>query len=88
MTAFYEHPDVERNVIVQAESPQQAMVKALLERKVPACFSRDEYGWLLPVYWSAGMGGRHRWPRVAQRNRLTWGDEGDPHSLRFAVEEA
>lgn len=87
VTAFYEHPEVERNAIVQAETPQRAMVKALLERQVPAGFTRDEYGWILPVFWKPEMGGGRRWPRIERRDRLVWGDEQEQQQLRFEVEE-
>jgi hypothetical protein len=87
VTAFYERPELERNAIVQAESPEQAMVRALLERKVPVGFARDEYGWIQPVFWKAELGGGRRWPRVVSRDTVAWGDDDDPHTLRFAVEE-
>jgi hypothetical protein len=63
------------------------MVRALLERKVPVGFARDEYGWIQPVFWKAELGGAPRWPRVVGRDTVAWGDEDDPHTLRFAVEE-
>lgn len=87
VTAFYERPEVERNAIVQAESPQRAMVKALLERQVPAGFTRDEYGWILPVFWNPDMGGERRWPQIERGDRLTWGDNDERRNLRFEVEE-
>ncbi len=87
VTAFYERPELERNAVVKAESAEQAMVKAVLERKVPVGFGRDEYGWIQPVYWKAEMGGPRRWPRIVGKDRLAWGDENAPQSLRFAVEE-
>lgn len=88
VTAFYERPELERNAVVQADSAKQAMVKALLERKVPAGFTRDEYGWIQPVYWQPEMGGERRWPRVVGSDRLAWGDADNPGSLRFDVEKA
>lgn len=86
VTAFYERPELERNAVVEAESVEQAMVKAVLQRKVPVGFSRDEYGWIQPVFWKAEMGGERRWPRVAGKDRLAWGDDDAPQTLRFAVE--
>jgi hypothetical protein len=86
VTAFYERPELERNAVVQASSAEQAMVKAVLERKVPVGFARDEYGWIQPVYWQAEMGGGRRWPRVVGKDRLAWGDDDAPRTLRFAVE--
>lgn len=87
ITAFYERPELERNAVVEAESAEQAMVRAVLERKVPVGFGRDEYGWIRPLYWKPELGGARRWPRVAGRDRLTWGDDDSPQTLRFAVEE-
>lgn len=88
VTAFYEHPELERNAVVQADSIEQAMVKAVLERKVPVGFTRDEYGWIQPVFWKTEMGGERRWPRVVGRDRLAWGDADAAQTLRFDVEEA
>lgn len=86
VTAFYERPELERNAVVEADSAEQAMVKAVLERKVPIGFARDEFGWLQPVYWQTEMGGGRRWPRVAGKDKLAWGDDDAPRMLRFAVE--
>jgi hypothetical protein len=87
VTAFYEHPELERNAIIEADSAERAMIKALIERKVPAGFARDEFGWIQPMYWKPEMAGRLRWPRLLPADRLVWGDEEDLHSLRFSVEE-
>lgn len=87
VTAFYERPELERNAVVQADSAEQAMVRALLERKVPVGFERDEYGWIQPVFWKVELGGERRWPRVVGRDTLAWGDDDTPRTLRFAVEE-
>jgi hypothetical protein len=86
--AFYDYPPVERSVTVEAEDPQRAMVKALLQGKVPALFRKDEYGWLLPVFWHPRLAGGQRWPTVAGRNMLIWGDKGHKGKLIFNVEEA
>lgn len=88
ITAFYERPELERNAVVEASSAEQAMVKAVLERKVPVGFARDEYGWIAPVYWQAAMGGGRRWPRIVGKDTLAWGDDDAPRTLRFAVDEA
>lgn len=87
VTAFYERPELERNTVVTAESPERAMVKALIERRIPAGFARDEYGWIQPVPWKPEMAGTLRWPRLNGRDRLVWGDDDPPRSLRFSVEE-
>ncbi len=87
VTAFYERPELERNAVIEADSAEQAMVKAVLERKVPVGFGRDEYGWIQPLYWKAELGGTQRWPRITGKDRLTWGDDDPPRTLRFSVEK-
>ncbi len=87
VTAFYERPELERNAVVEAESVEQAMVKALLERKVPAGFTRDESGWIAPVFWHADMGGKTRWPRLIAADCIAWGEGSEQGTLRFSVEE-
>src|SRR5512139_4008880 len=57
VTAFYDYPPLERSTVVEAENPQRAMARALLEGKVPALFSKDEFGWLVPVYWHPRLAG-------------------------------
>jgi hypothetical protein len=86
VTAFYERPELERNAVVNAESPQQAVIKALIERKIPAGFTRDEYGWIQPMLWKPEMAGASRWPRLTGKDRVTWGDEDDRRELRYSVE--
>lgn len=89
VTAFYDYPPVERSVVIMAEDPQRAMVKALLEGKVPALFRKDEFGWLLPIFWHPRLAGEQRWPTVIGRNVITWGDgAGKKNKLIFEVEEA
>ena len=87
VTAFYERPELERNAVVTAENPQRAMVRALIEGKVPAGFARDEHGWIHPVTWKPEMAGSLRWPRLSGKDRLVWGDEDPPRTLRFSIEE-
>lgn len=87
VTAFYERPELERNAVVEAESVEQAMVKALLERKVPAGFTRDASGWIEPVYWRADMAGKARWPALIGADCIAWGDDDQRRTLRFCVEE-
>ncbi len=87
VTAFYDYPPVERSVVVEAEDPQRAMVKALLEGKVPAFFRKDEFGWLLPIFWHPRLAGEQRWPAVIGRNVIAWGEKGGKNKLIFEVEE-
>ena len=87
VTAFYDYPPVERSVVVVAQAPQRAMVKALLEGKVPALFHKDEFGWLLPVFWHPRLAGERRWPTVIGRNVVAWGRRGKRDKLIFDVAE-
>lgn len=87
VTAYYDYPPVERSVIVEAEGPRRAMVKALLEGKVPALFRKDEFGWLLPIFWHPRLAGGERWPTVVGRNVITWGAKGNRGKLIFGVDE-
>jgi hypothetical protein len=87
VTAFYDYPPVERSVVIEAEGPQRAMVRALLEGKVPALFRKDEFGWLLPVFWNPRFAGDRRWPTVIGSNVITWGERGKNDKLMFDVDE-
>jgi|GEM_PF-2422803 hypothetical protein len=88
VTAFYDYPPVERSVVVEADAPQRAMVKALLEGMVPAYFRKDEFGWLLPIFWHPRLAGGRRWPTIIGRNVIAWGRRGKKDRLIFEVEEA
>ena len=88
VTAFYDYPPVERSVVVEADAPQRAMVKALLEGMVPAYFRKDEFGWLLPIFWHPRLAGGRRWPTIIGRNVITWGRRGKKDRLIFEVDEA
>jgi hypothetical protein len=87
VTAYYDYPPVERSVVVEAQAPQRAMVKALLEGKVPAFFRKDEFGWLLPIYWHPRFAGGRRWPTIIGRNVIVWGRRGKRDRLIFDVDE-
>jgi hypothetical protein len=87
VTAFYDYPPVERSVVIEAEGSQRAMVKALLEGKVPALFRKDEFGWLLPIFWHPRLAGERRWPAVIGRNVIAWGSRGNKDKLIFGVDE-
>ncbi len=86
VTAFYDYPPVERSVVVEAEDPQRAMVKSLLEGKVPALFRKDEFGWLFPIFWHPRLAGVHRWPIIIGRNVITWGEKKNKCKLIFGVD--
>lgn len=87
VTAFYDYPPVERSVVVEAEAPQRAMVKALLEGRVPALFRKDEFGWLLPIFWHPRLAGGRRWPTIIGHNVIAWGRRGKRDRLIFEVDE-
>jgi hypothetical protein len=87
VTAYYDYPPVERSVVVEAEAPQRAMVKALLEGRVPAFFRKDEFGWLLPIFWHPRLAGGRRWPTIIGRNVIAWGRRGKRDRLIFDVDE-
>lgn len=87
VTAFYDYPPVERSVVVEADTPQRAMVKALLEGRVPAFFRKDEFGWLLPIFWHPRLAGGKRWPTIIGRNVIAWGRRGKKDRLIFGVDE-
>lgn len=85
--AFYDRVPVERSAEVWADSPERAMVAALLTRAIPAGFAPDEHGWLGPVWWSPRLARETRWPRVAGPGRLQWGAPGQEVELRCQVDE-
>jgi hypothetical protein len=87
VTAYYDYPPVERSVMVEAEDPQRAMVKSLLEGKVPALFRKDEFGWLLPIFWHPRLAGGRRWPTIIGRNVIAWGEKNSKGKLIFGVDE-
>ena len=87
VTAFYDYPPVERSVVVEADAPQRAMVKALLEGMVPAYFRKDEFGWLLPIFWHPRLAGGRRWPTIIGRNVIAWGRRGKKDRLIFEVDD-
>ncbi len=90
VTALYDYPPVERTAIVEADSPQRAMVKALIEGRLPSGFRRDASGWLEPLMWHPGLAGARRWPEVVAESSLEWGEGDARQRLEFyvaAVEE-
>lgn len=84
VTALYDYPPVERSAVVEADTPQRAMVKAVLEGQLPVAFRRDAHGWLEPVMWRAELDGGPRWPRVDGES-LEWGDGDVRRRLRFYI---
>lgn len=85
VTALYDSPPVERSALIEADTPERAMAKSVLEGWLPVAFRRDVHGWLEPVMWHAELGGARRWPLVL-KDRIEWG-EGPRQQLRFYVTE-
>ena len=88
VTALYEYPPVERSALVEADSPQRAMIKALIEGRLPTGFQRDAHGWLEPLMWHPNMAGARRWPTVVDEASLEWGEKDARRRLKFYVAEA
>jgi len=85
--AMYDYPEINRSVRVIAEDPQQAILRAVLDQRLPITYARDERGHLQPQYWQPDMGGETRWPRIDRNNRLLWKSTHHQGQLRFEVEE-
>lgn len=86
VTALYERPEIQRSVRIEANSREEAMVKAILEHRIPVFFSRDQYGWLQAEFWQPEMGGRYRWPQVKTPDTLFWANEKKSRILRFDIQ--
>src|SRR3569832_1861353 len=43
VTALYDFPPVERGIVVEADTPEHAMVQAVLEGLLPVAFERDAH---------------------------------------------
>ena len=87
VTAIYDYPEVDRSALIESENKNQAMLKAILEQKLPAKFKRDQHGCLQACYWKAEMGGDVRWPIIDVNNQLIWGKEDAQEKLRFEIEQ-
>ena len=87
LTALYDYPPVERTAVVDADTAEQAMVKAVLEKRLPVAFARDAHGWLEPVMWDAALAGGRRWPAV-KGHCLEWGEGESRRLLRFYITPA
>src|SRR3569832_2281909 len=86
VTAQYDFPTVERGIVVEADTPEHAMVQAVLEGLLPVAFERDAHGWLQPVMWLAELGGARRWPTM-RGDRIEWGEGEARQQLRFYITE-
>lgn len=84
---MFDYPPIDRSTVIIAATAEQAMIKAVVERKVPVQFSRDTNQDLQPVYWQPHMGGDSRWPKLKSHNCLQWGLEPETTVLRFDIEQ-
>jgi len=83
---MYDYPEINRSVQVNAEDPQQAILRAVLNRELAIAYARDKQGNLQPQFWQADMAGQTRWPRIEKHNRLTWKNAHHQGQLRFEIE--
>jgi len=86
ITAMYDYPEINRSVQVDAVSPHQAILRAVLNQKLAVAYARDQHGNLQPLFWQPDMAGQTRWPRFEKYNRLTWKNTRHQGQLRFEVE--
>lgn len=87
VVAYYDYPPLERTAELEANDPRQAMVRALIERHVPAAFLHDEFGWLQPVLWSPDLAGPGRWPVFINHRTLAWAERQRNQRVSFSVTE-
>ena len=85
--AMYDYPEINRSVQVDAEDPHQAVLRAVLDQRLPVCYERDRNGDLQPQYWPSHVSGQSRWPRIDRNHRLIWEVREQLRQLRFEVEE-
>lgn len=85
--AMYDYPEINRSVLIDAQDPHQAILRAILEQQLAIAYARDAQGNLQPLFWQTEMAGQTRWPRIEKNNRLTWQSQHHQGQLRFEVEE-
>ena len=85
--AMYDYPEINRSVQIDAEDARQAILRAILDQRLPVTYARDGRGHLQPLYWQPDMGGMTRWPQIDRNNRLLWKSSQHQGQLRFEVEE-
>lgn len=85
--AIFTYPPIDKSALVRAETIDLAILRAVLDRKIPVEYRRDRHGNLQPAYWTPQMGGKTRWPRIEQQNRVVWGDNDQRRVLRVEVVE-
>src|SRR3569623_2758047 len=86
VTALYDFPPVECGIVVEADTPEHAMVQAVLEGLLPVAFERDAHGWLQPEMWHAELGGARRWPTM-RGERIEWGEGEARQQLPYYITE-
>jgi hypothetical protein len=84
--AMFDYPEIERSVLIRAIDSHQALLRAVLEQRLPIAYRRDSGGNLQPAYWQETRTGNSRWPRIEHDKYLTWTGRA-PGRLRFEVIE-
>lgn len=86
--AMFDYPGIDRSVLIEAIDAHQALLRAVLDRRLPIRYQRDHEGNLQPFFWEGALGGTSRWPRVEKDNYLVWSEgPGRTCRLRFEVIE-
>lgn len=85
--AIFTYPPIDRSAVVQAESVDMAILRAVVDRKIPIEYRRDKHGNLQPGYWTPEMGGKTRWPQIEKQSKVIWGDPEQRRVLRVEVVE-
>jgi hypothetical protein len=86
--AMFDYPGIDRSVLIEAIDARQALLRAVLDRRLPIRYQRDHEGNLQPFFWDRAHGRTSRWPRVEKDNYLVWSeDSGETCRLRFEVVE-
>lgn len=85
--AIFTYPPIDRSAVIKAESVDMAILRAVLEQKIPVEYKRDRHGNLQPRFWTPDMGGETRWPQIEQQSKVIWGQPDKQHVLRVEVVE-
>jgi len=84
---MFEYPDINRSVLVTAIDAHQAVLRAVLDQKLPVSFRRDQHGNLQAKYWDTSLKGSSQWPSIYKGNCLVWTDGSQQFRLRFETIE-
>lgn len=87
VTAIFDYPPINRSSTVMAGNAESAILRAVIDGKIPIDYQRDHQKCLQPIYWQPQMGGSTRWPQVRNGNQLIF-EKYKPNSiLRIETEE-